>query len=633
MSRDGDFLYELVTPAQPAIPEIPAQRLLLAAANWDAGAVSIPIIEKNGGYRWRVRSDTVGAVVGLAANYAGSGYRTIDHGLIFRRGQVHVFNRGVQGAHLGGHASSDVFIIGRAGAQILVFKNDVVIYSEPARINGVFRLAATIYLSENSVNDAAVVPLETFITGSGEGLLPRVEGLALDETNGVASGVIAPMVGSAGSINVARGDGTLPNVQGIASSAFYGAGDGVLPALEGQASSGDLVLSVNFADGMLPHVEGYARGHIGASAVGNGSLPPMEGLASDRFVGMASGVLPLVRSYSGTFQVLTGGAFVYRSYGLVAAGRTTQVQGFAARISGVTLRAFGGATARVKLPPLKISASGIFEAVARAAIRLPKLRLAARGTVPYLAQARFKFASYDVVARTGAVAKLKFSGFSMAARGSAGSVGAAHLRYGTFKLLARATQENVARGVMLLPKVTMRTPSVAIMVLPRYYLRASIVPMVGAERNTYAINVSTGAVTRYPEFPFDNVLRFGDRFFGVRSDGIYELTGDTDNGDPILAQVRTFDADFGQTNVKRVLYVHVVGDIGSDIQVGLTPDAGTEYVYPTELVPVPGVQTSRAVAGRGMRGIYYSVAWTNSGGQPFEIHRLEALTDTTSRLK
>ena len=158
---------------------------------------------------------------------------------------------------------------------------------------------------------------------------------------------------------------------------------------------------------------------------------------------MASGVLPLVRSYSGTFQVLTGGAFVYRSYGLVAAGRTTQVQGFAARISGVTLRAFGGATARVKLPPLKISASGIFEAVARAAIRLPKLRLAARGTVPYLAQARFKFASYDVVARTGAVAKLKFSGFSMAARGSAGSVGAAHLRYGTFKLLARATQENV----------------------------------------------------------------------------------------------------------------------------------------------------------------------------------------------
>ena len=127
------------------------------------------------------------------------------------------------------------FIIGRAGAQILVFKNDVVIYSEPARINGVFRLAATIYLSENSVNDAAVVPLETFITGSGEGLLPRVEGLALDETNGVASGVIAPMVGSAGSINVARGDGTLPNVQGIASSAFYGAGDGVL-ACPGRSS-------------------------------------------------------------------------------------------------------------------------------------------------------------------------------------------------------------------------------------------------------------------------------------------------------------------------------------------------------------------------------------------------------------
>lgn len=54
---------------------------------------------------------------------------------------------------------------------------------------------------------------------------------------------------------------------------------------------------------------------------------------------------------------------------------------------------------------------------------------------------------------------------------------------------------------------------------------------------------ATGAVTEYKNFAFENVLRFGDRFFGVQNDGIYELTGDTDNGEPIIAKVRTFYTD------------------------------------------------------------------------------------------
>ena len=140
-------------------------------------------------------------------------------------------------------------------------------------------------------------------------------------------------------------------------------------------------------------------------------------------------------------------------------------------------------------------------------------------------------------------------------------------------------------------------------------------------------------MTQYTGFDFDNVLRFGDRFFGVRRDGVYELSGDTDNGEPIIAQVQTFNTDFGKTNLKRVPFVYVVGEAGTDLQVGFAADKKPAINYPVGLVSEQGVQVGRAKAGLGLKGVYYSFTLSNTEGQDFQIDRLEAIVDATTVVK
>ena len=632
-TRTGDYLVRLVTPAQPAIPAIPAQRILLAAANWDSGAVSIPITEKRGGYKWRVRASTVGAVVGLAANYAGRGYHTIDHGILFRRGTARIFNRGVEGPSLGTFETGDLFIMGRAGGRILVFKNGTIIHSEPSKLAGVFRLAATVYLSGNSVDDAAVAPLELFEFGSGEGVLPQLKSLAVSGGHNIAAGELPRLEGASGYVSSGSAEGVLPRLVSLSSSGPYGEAVGELPRLEGTANSGDLVLRVNFADGVLPYVGGYARGRMRISAVATGVLPGLEGLASDRPTGIARGTLPRIQAFAGVSTPMFGGVLLYSGFSLVASGSSAPVRGLKTRLPGFALRAYGGANLRKALPRMRLVASGTSESVGRAVMRLPRFGLKAVGTTWAVGQARMTWSGYALQAHGGGFAHMRAGQYSLAARGITGSVGRLAVKFGSYRLAARATQESVGRGVMHLPALAMRKRGIARLVGPSFQLIASGGFFSSEQRDAYAVNIATGAVTQYLNFAFDDVLRFGDRFFGIRSDGIFELAGDTDDGAPIVAEVRTFNSDFGQTNVKRVLYAHVVGDVGSDLHVGISANLEPEYTYPTEQVPVAGVQTARAKTGRGLRGTYYSMALANTGGQPFEIHRLEVVIDPTGRLK
>ena len=56
----------------------------------------------------------------------------------------------------------------------------------------------------------------------------------------------------------------------------------------------------------------------------------------------------------------------------------------------------------------------------------------------------------------------------------------------------------------------------------------------------YAVNLKPGPkmpnqVTRYTNYPFNQILRFKNRYIGVADDGLYELGGDTDYATPTPA--------------------------------------------------------------------------------------------------
>lgn len=96
----------------------------------------------------------------------------------------------------------------------------------------------------------------------------------------------------------------------------------------------------------------------------------------------------------------------------------------------------------------------------------------------------------------------------------------------------------------------------------------------------FVMNAATNQVTRYQNMPFFKIITVAGIDFGVKSDGLYQLTGDTDY-DPVLpvdvnATIVTKDFDFGSYKSKRVPYAY----LHSDTETKITP-----YVDSVEKLP------------------------------------------------
>ena len=147
----------------------------------------------------------------------------------------------------------------------------------------------------------------------------------------------------------------------------------------------------------------------------------------------------------------------------------------------------------------------------------------------------------------------------------------------------------------------------------------------------YAVNLATSAVTHYTNFPFDNILRFGNKFYGVKSDGLFEITGDVDLAAQIAAHVKTFQTDFGSKNFKRVPYIYASCRASNGVTIGLTPDEGTTYSYASKWGTVAQNTNHRVTPGKGIRGVYYSIDVSNVDGGSLELDTLSVTVAPTQR--
>lgn len=75
-------------------------------------------------------------------------------------------------------------------------------------------------------------------------------------------------------------------------------------------------------------------------------------------------------------------------------------------------------------------------------------------------------------------------------------------------------------------------------------------------------NTSNFAVSRYQNFPFYHLAKIGSTYYGIRADGLYELTGEYDGSEDILVNgtIHTHTTDYRIFNSKNVPYVYLNGD-------------------------------------------------------------------------
>jgi len=147
----------------------------------------------------------------------------------------------------------------------------------------------------------------------------------------------------------------------------------------------------------------------------------------------------------------------------------------------------------------------------------------------------------------------------------------------------------------------------------------------------WLINTESKGVARYTNFPFNSFAKAPwGAYVGATDTGLYELGGDTDDGEPITARIRSALTDFGDRRAKRVptMYVGYTATGQMGLKVISTSESGvkTEDHYLLEPRPATGgVRESRFKVGRGIASVYLGFEVVNVGGADFALDVVEWL--------
>lgn len=150
---------------------------------------------------------------------------------------------------------------------------------------------------------------------------------------------------------------------------------------------------------------------------------------------------------------------------------------------------------------------------------------------------------------------------------------------------------------------------------------------VGDSFTTWALNTRTTAITEYQNYAFNSFAQLGGRYIGASAQGLYELTGDDDAGEQIIASLKTGIAQLGGSRYTsfRAAYLGVRG--AGDYVLKLDTGDGKYYTYS---VTANDMETTKINLGKGLRARYFSFELI-SAGQDFDLDSLEFVPIVSQR--
>lgn len=302
-----------------------------------------------------------------------------------------------------------------------------------------------------------------------------------------------------------------------------------------------------------------------------------------------------------------------------------------------TLSAYTGAAAALSAPSPLLSAGLTATNTLNAGLTAPSPLLSASGVVPQVMRASLTAPMGSIRAFTGAVARLTApSSPVMSASITTGNKLTATIMAPLFELTATATQRNKLDANLTAPSGYLVKGAVAQLTAPMGQLTAIGSAVISVIYEAYALNLNhkprgnempADEMTHYTNFPFDRIVRYKDRYYGMSSSGLFLLGGATDDGAPIQWDVKTCMTDFSSVFLKTVTAAYFGGRLGPSATVDLhVGEAGTlTYSYTTPLGT--DAQNYRQVFGKGVKDRYYALGVKGTGA-----FSLDSITLSVSEL-
>jgi hypothetical protein len=297
------------------------------------------------------------------------------------------------------------------------------------------------------------------------------------------------------------------------------------------------------------------------------------------------------------------------------------------------LQSLSGATARMQSPSGVLVATVTVPISVRAELTGPAGSLVSSSTVGVLVQADLRLSSAGtLVATTGARAQMQGRMGALQAIATVGVLARFAGSVPMGELNAMMTAGVVVRAELLSPMLRPTDRMTALLVAPMGSLTAVARAVVAVVYEAYAVNLKPGSkmpnqVTRYTNYPFNQIVRFQNKYIGVADDGLYLLGGATDYDDTTPAGPawawHTAITDFNSPQKKNVREAVFSGRLGPKATASVSVREAADTTYAATIVRGTAAQNHRIKYGRGLSARYWSFGLADADGGECDVDRVE----------
>lgn len=295
-----------------------------------------------------------------------------------------------------------------------------------------------------------------------------------------------------------------------------------------------------------------------------------------------------------------------------------------------TLVAYGSGSATLSWPERVLTAAGTVESIGTAELSWPTRTLTATGITGGVGSAALMWPTRSLAAYGGGSVALTWPVRTLTVEGTLEIVGTAALVWPARTLTATGLTGGVGTAALVWPARILTATGLtggvgtAALVWPTRTLTVTVAGSGVATETTYAINLSTGAVTQLLLGAFDKLVTAHGRLYGLCDGALVRLDGDLDGAAAIPVTIRFAPQQFGTYLAKRLdghVYLNTREDNG--ITLTLVQDETTSWAYQTATDTAPAMGTHRVKVGRGVTFHSLGLIIQNRNGGRLDIGGIE----------
>lgn len=613
--------------------------------SWTAGARSIATLTGDGEFTFHA-GPSVGIVAGLNDNDQSGDYQEISHGFYISNSYLKVIESGVLKTTWYNYNSFYELAIQRVGGVVSYLLDGSIIYTSDVLSYETVFFDCSLYADGDTIINLTCT--ETFnpsATPEGLSLSPLIgfgttddyvgrcllEPLALNATVGGQNNDTTAYLSLSPLISLGSEDGNFGRV--MLSPISITAGDELVP----DYNLGAVSLNALFVTGVISETLTAAI-----------SLSPLDALGSNTTDGIGFASLEPLSIYADTlvdnnFLIFLPTFTGYADYNdtiltipapeIDIAG-TVHSSAITAVIPAPTLTLYGGATTNFEIPSPVLTAAGTVQNLARVEFEIPALTLTATGLTGLMASFAATIPEPEIQMYGGGTVDFTIPALEATSAGTVNALATVAFEIPALELAATGTVGSVATISIEIPALELYAGlgNRVEFEIPALILSVTARPADTADETTYAINLTTGAVTQLLLGGFDKLVTAHGRLYGLKNGALTRLEGDVDGTvTTIPATIRFAPQTFGSNAVKRMSDVYWSTREADGLTMELVADERTVWRYQTPTDTAPAYGTHKIKVGRGVSFHTAGLTVRNRSGGALDIGGVELLVSPLSR--